>query len=143
MQRAVSVAFAGFSILAALAFTTPADANCGPGMPCPHVGPGGAGPGPGFGPPRGPGSGPRGPGFGPRGPGFARGPGGGDVGAAIAGGLIGGILGAAMDNAAAAPPPDMAPCAAYQAIVNEDIAAGVRPSLYRSDYARLQECLER
>ena len=122
MQRAVTRSLAGLSLLALLA-SAPASA-CPPGVVCSGMGPPG-------------GHGPFVGGRGPRG-------GGGDVGAALAGGLLGGVLlGAAMNAAAAPPPPDVPSCAAYQAIVNEDIEAGVRAGLYHQDYARLQACLRR
>jgi hypothetical protein len=132
MQRAVARNLAVLSFLALFAsMIAPANAHCPPGVDCPGMGPPG-GPGPSVG-----GRGPFIGGHGPRG-------GGGDVGAALAGGLLGGMLGAAMTNAAAAPPPsDIPSCAAYQAIVNEDIAAGVRADLYHQDYSRLQACLRR
>jgi hypothetical protein len=46
----------------------------------------------------------------------------------------------------AAPPPDLPPCAANQAIVNEDIAAGVKqsnPDRFWADFALLEKCLTR
>jgi hypothetical protein len=44
-----------------------------------------------------------------------------------------------------APPPWDVPaaCAAHQAIVNKDVAAGVRRALYLQDQERLNTCLER
>jgi hypothetical protein len=57
--------------------------------------------------------------------------------------LVGGVLGGVLGAAAARPPQDIPPCAAYQAIVNEDVAAGVRRALYLQDVGRLNACLQR
>lgn len=91
------------------------------------------------------GPGPLGPPVGP--PIWQNGPhhprGGGDAMGAFGAGLLGGIIGGAMSNAAQSAPADIEPCAAYQAIVNEDIAAHVRHSLYEQDLGRLNACLRR
>ena len=77
----------------------------------------------------------------PRGGGYRGGGGGNGFGTGLGVGLGLGLIGGALSQ-----PRDIQPCAAYQAIVNEDVAGGVNrynPRLYKADYARLRDCLSR